>query len=1262
MNPLLQPDKEKALREDLMLDVRPDLFGGHRSESEDDADEASERDPRQARLWQRPAGGGGSGVGTPPTGPAADEVMRDFREVNGEPDVAKPKQRANGVGTPPTGPAADEVMRDFRAVNGEPAGAQPDDRERGVGTPPTGAAADEVMRDFWAVNGVGTPPTGPAADEVMRDFRAVNGIGTPPTGPAADEVMRDFREVNGDLDVTKPQASTGEKPTGNATHVAPTVIAHDAHEARHEAHALRRDTLLEMHGKPATDAAAHGRPHGPVPIATELAGAPKHGVPAVDDAALGHDPADLAGIDPRGTAKPDVATQATAIERLGIQPIVDEDGEGPQLEMEPEPQLGPIAEQAKTVEEVDAARQQKAAAVHANVHAKQAKVATKHAPAKHRTQAAHHKLLAQQQGHRAAATHKHSLQHAQQRKHATKDELRAKLTTAATQKKAELTQKFDAKQGELDTKLQARIAKLVADQEKENLRVTQELDKEAAKLEANIAKRKAAHDKQIEQERATLEKQNVKEQETCRNKAKADSDAIKAEAAKQAAATKTNAETRATEVTAKGTAEAKAAEASGAAKAQEAIDAAEKRAAQLDSDHKDEATGVRAEGQSRAKMARDAAAKRAEEIRNKATADAKALRDKGKADHDKQIADGDTRAQKALSNGEDAAKKVQAATDKAVAGMHSKSQAAVAAMQAEVAKLKSDTEAKRQAMNTKAQTGLEEVRKKAETEKAKAVEEMTKARDQAITQIDTKVQVDLAKIDAASDKDLGRLERQIDQDIAQINAAVQRAEHQLDQSVARAERKTEAAIAKERAQIHADATKLVASIDQQAAQAKQRIAAADKSTSKDIHAAATRGAAEIAATSTKAQADLQAANQKLVQETTDQGNADRAAADKVAADSQKAMETSRTALDKEINQAWVDDAVKKANTKLDDNGIFNVVTDGEANEAMNILSSLPADQQGEAIKQLDKAAFDNLLDQVPEKRREEFKSLVENTHDPERKLKLWGEQHKSQVENDAEREKALTADEGHWWSRSDEQKRIKRLNDRRDDIVDSSTHEVDDELAVLLANGSLTEADVQRMIDRKDHEHKIEMKYNVNLTNKDGTRADGSKIAWSDSELTQVESALAHMPEGHVKDNTLLKEIKRSDVHPTKPNSVGGNHNDGVIQVFDLGITGGYRHTGDKHELTAPQTGVNGQPLSKTGDNLAQLEEVLNHEFGHDIHDQNPDAFKKYQQAAGWQQNVGDSQMSTNGLTPAQIADLKAGKGRYNGSDGKVYIPDPYDT
>lgn len=49
---------------------------------------------------------------------------------------------------------------------------------------------------------------------------------------------------------------------------------------------------------------------------------------------------------------------------------------------------------------------------------------------------------------------------------------------------------------------------------------------------------------------------------------------------------------------------------------------------------------------------------------------------------------------------------------------------------------------------------------------------------------------------------------------------------------------------------------------------------------------------------------------------------------------------------------------------------------------------------------------------------------------------------------------------------------------------------------------------------RKEHEHVIERKYGVNITDKEGTRADGTKIAWMDNELDQVDSALGRVPEG----------------------------------------------------------------------------------------------------------------------------------------------------
>ena len=985
-----------------------------------------------------------------------------------------------------------------------------------------------------------------------------------------------------------------------------------------------------------------------------------------------HEGAEDEGVDARGEHKPEVGQHAQAIDQLaggdlegeleGAEHQADESESTPANDNQ-------LSEDLKDVGQVDAEVAGKKAKLEAEGHAKQAKIEHKHDVAKHHAAADKKRQAAGHHGQQAAQVQKHSVVAAKQKKVATKDELRAKLTTAATTQKAKLEADTTAQKAKLDEKLAAEFTKLEESEGKEQAKLQTELDKRTTKLEADIAKKQEAHTKQIAKERVDLDKKDATEQATLRAKAKADSEAIKLEADKQAAATAEHAKLKANDLSIKGMTEAGGATVDANRKAEQAINAANSRANGLS---EDEAKKVRAEGDSRAAMARAAGERKKADILAKAKTDGDAIKAKGLADAETQKKAGADRAAAALKAGEDQAAKVHAATITAIAGMQAKSDAAVAEMNAEVAKMKAEVASKQAEITAKAATRRTELKTKAEAEKARALAQIDKEYQEALKTIETKVAADLAKIDAASDKDLAKLERQVDHDIAQIEAAVKRAEQRIDAQVKAAERKVHAQCLAEKAKIHADTCRVVGQLDRMAFQAKQRIAAADKDTKNEIHAAHAAGVAEVEAASQQAAQELQQGNEALLKATEDQGAADRAAADKAAADSGKAMEGQRADLDKEINKEWVDDATKKANEKLDDSGWFNVVTDGEATDAMNILNSLPADLQGDAVEQLDKGAFENLLDEVPEKRRAEFDTMVADTHDPERKLKLWGEQHKSQAEKDAEEEHKKTADEGGWdfWNDTKEQDRNSRLNDRRDDIIDSTKHEVDDEMKFLMAKqkaGTLTEADVQALMDRKDHEHKIEMKYNVNLTNKDGQRADGTKIAWSDAELTQVDSALAHMPEEHVKDNELLKEIKRSDAHATQPTRVGGDHGGGVIQIYDLGVTANYRHNGDPIQLGDPNLkGVDGNNLPKTGDPLSALQETLNHEFGHDIHDQNKDAFKRYQDAAGWQDDVGDKQMKSAGISASDIAALKetdatkTQKSRVVGTDGKIYVRDPY--
>lgn len=364
----------------------------------------------------------------------------------------------------------------------------------------------------------------------------------------------------------------------------------------------------------------------------------------------------------------------------------------------------------------------------------------------------------------------------------------------------------------------------------------------------------------------------------------------------------------------------------------------------------------------------------------------------------------------------------------------------------------------------------------------------------------------------------------------------------------------------------------------------------------------------------------------------------------------------------EEEEAEIDAALEVANGKLSTGWLDWWVTDDEANGAVDALSALPPDLQGRAIEKMDKGTFDTMLSEVSTMDKTKFKSLFENTHDPERKLKLWAEYHKGQVATDAELEHQKTADDGGWWPFNDtkEQKENDRLNKRRDEIVSTTNKEIDDEVKVAmeqLAAGKLTEADINAIAARKDKEHKIEMKFNVNLVNDEGKRRDGNKLAWSENELGQIENALARMPEDHVKHNSMLKEIRRSEMAQRggvdKPN-IGGDHSDGVIRIYDTGISGLYRHTNDQPESVDTNNSTNTR--------LTPLEETIVHEVGHDVHDQNSEAFTKFKAAVGWQESMTDAQVTNAGISAADLAALKAGTKSTVVVNGKVYQVDPYHT
>lgn len=305
--------------------------------------------------------------------------------------------------------------------------------------------------------------------------------------------------------------------------------------------------------------------------------------------------------------------------------------------------------------------------------------------------------------------------------------------------------------------------------------------------------------------------------------------------------------------------------------------------------------------------------------------------------------------------------------------------------------------------------------------------------------------------------------------------------------------------------------------------------------------------------------------------------------------------------------------VKERTEKLLDRSITDwKVTDKEARGALDLLTGLPPNLQGEAIKNLDPGSFDKLLSEVPDGDRERFKTLVDNCPDPERKLKLWGEYHKAKTTADVAREKEKTKDEGSSFDpfglfQTAEQKENQRINNRRDEINGKTKGEVDDEVAFLLKQQKdgvpLTMGDIDKLMARKELEHQVEQKHLVNLINQKGD-TPGERATWTEGELQDVMATLDKLPEGHVRKNQYLKEIER---RVWKDGEAVADHSEGHINFWGLGA-------GDQGNQKHHRMG---------GSGIDVIQGTLTHEIGHNLHDYKyKDQHTAIKQQADWQNHA----------------------------------------
>ena len=827
---------------------------------------------------------------------------------------------------------------------------------------------------------------------------------------------------------------------------------------------------------------------------------------------------------------------------------------------------------------------------------------------------------------------------------ASREELKTRLLTAQAEEKTQAEETLNARKVELETRLSGQLAGLMEEQKAQDAAIVLEFARQNGELATRIEEKRKAHEEQIAREKFALELQSETEKITARAEAAEQADDIVTSADTQAAFTLSEAHIHAGNVESKASGEASAALKAGEAKAQQAIDAAAERAASSAADESEESS-IREEGERRADQARGQATWRAAQIKLTGITEAIGIRDKGKSDSAAEKERGQSESAAALERGEAAIERIEDELAAGIATMELQSKLAVAEMENERALAMVDLEQKRALALTQMAIELTLAAVKIEQERTTAVTALESEHDTLVAAIDHKIDVDLEKVDAASEKGLARLQRQIDRDLAAIERQVKQAERKMRIAVDRAESKAIADVAHRRIAIRKAGREVLEAVDGVAAKAARAIDQADADTSQEISDAALVGVTAISAEAEEARDDNRTASDAAVREQETAAQAARNETSDLANDASQEMEDDRKALEGDIDQQWVDDALARSGELLSTDGLDLAVTDGDSVEAMHVMASLPPHLQGQVIDGLDDADLATLLSEMDEERHEHLESLVDASTDPERKLELWQHFQRSKAMQDAER----NGDAFSFF------------------VAGQTAVEVSEEVALLdgkKQDGTLTYDDVKELVARKKLENQIEMEYGVNVTNEkdDLKTADderfrslgpnaGRRIAWSEAELLELQAVLEELPDAHVQENDSLREFRREDVKIDRSGNpqpgTGGSHSKGVVRIFDKvnDPNATFRHGGDAREGSDPTN----HPI---GGNLSVLEVVVAHELGHNVHDQNPLAWAAFQAAAGWDTDLDESKLVNDGvLSPQQIAQMKSSQQTYQVGD-----------
>ncbi|MFN0248475.1 MAG: hypothetical protein ACKV2T_16400 [Kofleriaceae bacterium] len=501
----------------------------------------------------------------------------------------------------------------------------------------------------------------------------------------------------------------------------------------------------------------------------------------------------------------------------------------------------------------------------------------------------------------------------------------------------------------------------------------------------------------------------------------------------------------------------------------------------------------------------------------------------------------------------------------------------------------------------------------------------THARDKAA--IDTKVQDMLTRLATTKDADLSKAGGRLCRDLAALDRTDGAATKAMKADVNDVQKTLAKDNTKRIAAIKVEGAKARAAIQAFVAEARKKILAANKGTDRDIASAGKRGREAIKSVGEDASKELVKFSETRQSQDVEAAEKDLERFDGLADKANLDMNAMALGVSATIDEKWAADARQSASKNL--TGFFPE----DAAAALNTLVGLPAHLQSDAIAQLSDVEFYNLTVSVGDRDNEAMKDLVKNVKDPVRRLELWGSYHKSHAMNDAKDDGAGTS--------SEEQRR----HAARVKAAKGTAGEVDDELAFLkqrqaTTGQQITHADIDKLMERKDTEHALEMKHNLSFTNDRARRKDGSHVHWEKDQLEQIGVVMDQMPTDHVAGNAGLTEIHRQENvlwqnDPKKP--IGGLATGTKVLIPDMTVS--TANIAERRQLGGAH-----------GANMSRLQWTMTHELGHNVGDGLDAQYKKYEKIMGWEGHDND----TGALTDAEKKHLEATRASANDARNTV--------